>query len=222
MGTGRVGSLSLTKLLQAQYGDAGSRRLPLVSHEGRPLLPWSLGEDPAQAEAAARRRLAMLSARAGRARARRAAGSGDGRRVHVGDVASWTLPLARALLHSSVCSVFLVLQRERADVVRSFTAKSGPSDYWRPRGSAASADETFWAPFFPKFENESSKEAAIGAYWDLYAAKSARLAADWPQRVAIFASPACLTEAGQSWALLRFAGYESPVVPDRVIHENAG
>jgi len=216
LGTGRVGSVSLSRLLQAQ--EVGGGRRPAVTHEARPLLPWSLGDDPAQAAVTARRRLALLAARAARVRER-----SSGWRVHAGDVASWTLPLVPALLAADQCVVAVLLQRERADVVRSFAAKSGAADYWRPGNASAeaAADESFWAPFFPQFGNESSKEAAIGAYWDYYAAEGARLAALWPDRVRVFDSPACL-RGREAWAMLRFAGYERPLVPDEPFHENAG
>jgi hypothetical protein len=64
---------------------------------------------------------------------------------------------------------------------------------------------------FPKFD-AMTKEEGIRLYCQLYADESARLAAKWPDRVAVFASPDCFEEPRLTSDLLRFAGWERPRV----------
>lgn len=138
-------------------------------------------------------------------------------RIHVGDVSSSYLPYAQALLEASPCTTLLVLQREKEEVVRSFDAKSGASNYWAgalSEGASAEVrkDEEFWGPFFPHYPSAESKQEALRAYWDAYAAESARLAEAWPLRVRVYESPRVLQAPQLAWEALRFAGFERPVL----------
>jgi hypothetical protein len=137
LGTGRSGSVSLWRLLRQQHGT-----LPAwMTHESKPLLPWTIpANTTAAAEATAR--LALLARRAehtdlhsAAARAARHPAAPADARTFVGDVASSYLPYAQALLNASPCVILLILERSKEDVVRSWLAKSGDADFWRVRRS---------------------------------------------------------------------------------------
>ena len=105
--------------------------------------------------------------------------------------------------------------------MRSFSLKTGGADLWRPQSASrppldevAARTEAYWALQFPKFEDAPSKEAAILAYWQLYANESAALVRRWPRRTAVFSSPECF-QPGEARRMLRFAGFAKPRVEGR-------
>ena len=214
LGTGRSGSTSLWRLLRFQFGSTA------VSHEARPLLPWTThGEAPS---VTARRRLELLATLAeNRTAFTHPRTPADGRRF-LGDVSSSYLPYAEALLEASPCAVLLVLQRDREEVVRSFAAKSGGADFWHddvaatPRAGLAGAEvrgqEAFWGAVFPKYTRvqAATKQDAIRLYWEEYARRAAQLAAAHPQRVMVLQSPAVFQQPLEAWRMLRFAGFQKP------------
>jgi hypothetical protein len=134
--------VSLWRLLRQQHGT-----LPAwMTHESKPLLPWTIpANTTAAAEATAR--LALLARRAddadlhsAAARAVRHPAAPADARAFVGDVASSYLPYAQALLNASPCVILLILERSKDDVVRSWLAKSGQADFWRIRRSGKNGD----------------------------------------------------------------------------------
>lgn len=189
LGTGRCGTMSLARLLNAQPGAA-------VTHETSPALPW---EPRAEHLASIRVRVAQLLARPARL---------------VGDVALYYLGYVPAILDAFPAARVLVLQRDRAETVASYLrwmdAKNGPgADHWRadrpgPNGCGFDA-------CYPKFPPEAGDRAErIGLYWDAYYARARELAERFPQSVRIFPTEA-LNHPDQVAAVLDWAGVpESP------------
>ncbi|KAK3283130.1 hypothetical protein CYMTET_9162 [Cymbomonas tetramitiformis] len=144
-------------------------------------------------------------------------------------------PEARAMLALEPCAKFIILQRDKSQVVSSFLEKV-KGDLWRARepsscenrAESAIADgkdaSTFDCPSayeimyndvaFPKYPYEVAATRRAGAekYWDEYRNIARRLERSHPEHVRIFASPDVFYDYELQMELLRFTGLESPKV----------
>ncbi len=176
LGTGRCGTLSLARLLDAQPECC-------AHHE---YFEYNLGVEPSPEHVAELARLA-------RATAPRVFAD-----VHL--VYLWHVP---ALLALDLDVRFLCLRREREATVQSFLRKVGPRHHWYAHdGRRFLADA--WDRCFPKY-GEPDRAAALGRYWDDYYQRAEAFARDRPERFAIFPVAALNSAAGQA-AILDFAG----------------
>jgi len=206
LGTGRCGTVSLSRLLAAQTGAAGT-----VSHEQHPLIPWApLGGAAEQLRLVDRRVRLLLQ--------RRVRWRGAGVPV-VADVASFYLPHAALVLALEPGARLVVLRRARAAVVASFLAKDKEVDLWRACANTSGwgPNTAYWASAFPKYactgpQAAADTAAALGRYWDDYYAAVAALAARFPGRVRLLDSPQLFDDAVEQKAMLAWAGFEQPVV----------
>lgn len=206
LGTGRCGTVSLSRLLAAQPGASGT-----VSHEQHPLIPWAPpGGESEQLRLVDRRVRALLQ--------RRVRWRGSGVPL-VADVASFYLPHAALVLALEPGARLVVLRRARRAVVASFLAKDQGVDLWRAcaNTSAWGPNTAYWASAFPKYACTGPQAApdtadALGRYWDDYYATVAALQARFPDRVRLEESPAIFDDAAAQEALLAWAGFEQPAV----------
>jgi hypothetical protein len=208
MGTGRCGTVTLARLLRSQAGSSGT-----FSHEQHPLLPWSpLNVDAALRSADARVRLLLT-----RRLRWRGDGGGADETPLVGDVASFYLPYAELLLRIEPTARFLVLQRERDAVVRSFMSKDPGVDLWRSCADRGSwqPNSVYWAAAHPKYAcsgagGATSTAEALGMYWDEYAERVEALRQRFPDRVRVEASPALFEDEEAQRKALHWAGFQQP------------
>jgi len=222
LGTGRCGTTTFSHLLRSQRGTRA-----LFSHELHPVLPWAAGGNASRAAELASERVSTLLRRVeGRAAAPGAPP------LLVGDVASFYLPFVRALLAAEPGARFVVLQRPRRAVVASFLAKDPGVDLWSacaPR-DGWSDNHAYWATAHPKLacgvgpggEPRADARAALGAYWDLYAAEAGALAAAFPDRVRVVDSPRIFRQKAALTELLTWLGFEQPNVEGRMGRYNKG
>jgi hypothetical protein len=83
-----------------------------------------------------------------------------------GDVASYNLELSKHYLKSGIDLKAIILKRERSEVIRSFCSKAKDRNHWMDHdGNWWSHDD--WDKCFPKFD-ATSREEAIGLYYDHY------------------------------------------------------
>jgi len=206
LGTGRCGTVALSRLLRAQPGCAET-----VTHETHPVIPWTPASDSQAAQLVRARVRALLSRRA-----TFSVEPGAPPAVPlVADVASYYLPHVRAVLALEPGAVFLVLRRPRAEVVASFLAKEKGADLWSDCANASgwSSDQRYWATAHPKLPcGAAGPDAArsLGLYWDLYAQQVELLQAAFPDRVRTFPSPRVLRDTRLQKHMLRWLGVSNP------------
>ena len=137
----------------------------------------------------------------------------------LGDVWSVHLPYVEHYLCLAPRAKFVVLERAREDVVRSFdewTSRESFVDkqgehysfnHWQPKANRA-ADEkvSMYDKSFPTYPEAKSKREAIGMYWDEYATESRRLVNLYPDNVAIFQFPEIFTNMEMQKKMLTFVG----------------
>jgi len=184
LGTGRCGTMSLTRLLGAQAACVSL-------HEPKPLLPWIT--DPV----AARRHVRKLSQQPKRV---------------VASTACFYLPYVE-WLHTSVgCPItFVCLKRTRQQTIDSFVqwteVRVPPKrDHWR-RHDGTKFTHTEWDKCFPQYD-EPSKRRALGRYWDDYYDRAETLA-DRKLNFRIFPMNMLNHEGGVK-EILEFCGFEEP------------
>lgn len=140
LGTGRCGTMSLSKLLTAQENC-------FVTHEmgGRPLLSWNKDEYLFE------NYYRLIKNR---------------RQQFIGDVAFYNLPYAIDYLSKNEKTVFVILRRDKQETIKSYLKKTeGRNHCITHDGSKWRLDS--WDKCYPKFD-VTEKEAALSAYYDHY------------------------------------------------------
>lgn len=177
LGTGRCGTSSLASLLDAQAG-------AYVTHEMSPILPWNV-----DAEAVESRVNALVD-----------------RGVDIsGDVSSTYLPHVETILSVFPSAKFVCLERPKAEVVESFSAKTGQRNHWMNHDGREWTPDPVWDPAFPKFAAKGKREA-IEQYWDHYFAESRRLEREFPEAFRVFDLHRDLNSEDGVTSILDFVG----------------
>lgn len=201
----------------------GAQAEELVTHEWRQCdgVPWpSGGADDARVPPRAFRRLHALLQRPG---------------AIVGDVAAWHLPYARAYLRLCPAVRVLALRRARAPTIESIVrffrwqrhlpfATDDARAHARPIAVPSEYDVCYPKYHMPAraadrgegaraaaLDTAVELEAAAARFYDEYYAEVQALQRDFPDRVAIFESPAVLNDAAAAREMLRYAGIADPV-----------
>lgn len=148
----------------------------------------------------------------------------------IGDVAFYYLPYAPLFAESGLDVRMPCLRRDKAEVVSSFVRSARLTDKKRPflqrlerrlRGRREITHVNHWmnhdgatwrlAPkwdkLFPKFECETMEDA-VAAYWDHYDETAARYEAAYPDRFRVFDIATLNDEAGRA-AILSFCGVDA-------------
>lgn len=161
----------------------------------------------------------------------------------IGDIAFYYLTYVEDIIAVSDRVRFICLKRDRAATIKSWLKKSR-INRWRSKwlGDRFSAaiqripfyesknfwmehDASYWKPdpvwdkCFPKFD-ASSKQEAIGKYYDFYYEESEKLAAKYPNLFRIFSLEELNTEEGKT-AILDFCGIqqEGRAMDDVWVHQ---
>lgn len=184
IGTGRCGTLSLAELLNNQPSSH-------VTHEVRPLLPWS-----------STNREGLVAERINRFRQRQC--------QLVGDVGSFYLPYVEQFVSLVPDIRIICLRRDCAEVVRSFSewsdhAHGAPADHWSDSPQPGLTFDPVWSTIFPKYP-VNSREEGIRQYWHDYHRQVEILVRKYPSNIRVFEMEDALnTEAGQR-EMLSFVG----------------
>ncbi len=177
LGTGRCGTRTLSRLLDAQP-DAQ------VRHELRPYLPWAVDE-------------ALLHQKLDILRCLPGAGL-------VGDVAFFYLPYVLGILAAWPDARILALRRAERETVASSLAWTRDRNHWMDRDGSQWRHHPTWDPCYPSFD-ASSKEQALQRYWRTYYAAVERLCVEYPSSVRLFDVEDLNTPQGVR-GILDFAG----------------
>ena len=192
LGTGRCGTVSLSKFLNEQP-DA------MILHEGalesrRELISWYDDDEHVTSWLA---ELESLSA--------------DSK--FFGDTGYYFLPYVETIWKAYPNAHFVCFERERDGVVRSFLKKTSDNrHFWYDHQGKGFRRDATWDKTFPKFD-EVDKAKAIGLYWDMYHEEATRLASLRPDAFRIFPMTVLNSTSGRA-ELLDFVGYEGPRVLD--------
>lgn len=128
-----------------------------------------------------------------------------------GDVASYWLPYVPIVLDElRPDSRFVVLRRNRAEVIESFMRKAPTKNHWIIHDGTEYELAPKWDRSFPKY-HLATKEEALGAYWDEYDARSRQLEDRYPGRVRVWDYSDVLNSKEGVLQLLDFIGLD----PDR-------
>jgi hypothetical protein len=139
LGTGRCGTQSLAKLLNAQQESK-------ITHEYSSILPWD------KDIVAFDNKFKEISSRSGH---------------FIGDVASYYLPYTSHILRkvSQEYIKFIILKRDINEVCESFMRKTHGRNHWQSNHSGRKCK---WDIAFPCFNSLHTKREAIKEYYHLY------------------------------------------------------
>ena len=115
----------------------------------------------------------------------------------VGDVASYYLPYCRRILQMHPETRFLCLERPREQVIESFMRKTPGTNHWQPHdGQGKWRLCSTYDKNFPKYPDAGDKRKAIGAYWDEYQHEATILERELPECFRIFPTSALNEDQG--------------------------
>ena len=159
----------------------------------------------------------------------------------IGDIAYYYLTYVDDLLRVAPECRFLCIRRDRAQTIASWLKKSSITrwrslwiadklkslltqtpfhtayNYWQEHDGSVWKQDPVWDSCFPKFK-ASSREEAIGMYWDYYYLEADRLQQEHPRNFRIFDVADLSAQAGQR-RILSFIGLsEDVMVCDEGVH----
>lgn len=194
LGTGRSGTVSLSKLLD-QQPDAD------VTHEVLPLLPWNVNDT------AIANKIEQLDERAG---------------TLCGDVAFYYLPYVRQLADAWPEVRFVCMRRDKDATVESWIKKTRNDNLWADHDGSKWTKNEVWDHTMPSYEAMPKRDAIV-RYWEEYYAEAEILVDELPDRFRIFDLETSFNSPEGLREILDFVGVErtNQVVPQRV-HSNPG
>lgn len=180
LGTGGCGSVSLTRLLDAQRGCVASCEIV-------PYLPWVIRQDIML------RKLLKLESRAASVSC---------------DVAFYYLPYIAEICELRPNSRFICLQRERSDCIQSLAGKMDriSTNCYQTINQEGCRVHPGIADQLPKYDDEPTMVAAIGRYYDDYYKRARSMVCG---NFHIFSITELNNESGVR-RILKFAGFAEP------------
>lgn len=159
----------------------------------------------------------------------------------IGDIAFYYLNYVDDLLHIAPQCSFVCIKRDRAKTISSWLKKSSIKrwrslwaadklksfltespfyteyNYWQEHDGSRWMKDPVWDSCFPKFE-ASSKEEAIGSYWDYYYLEADRLQRKHPHSFRVFDIADLSNEHGQRRVLSFIGLTEDKMVCGEEVH----
>jgi len=157
LGTGRCGTVSLTHLLDSQES-------AYVTHERPFLLPWKFDET------LAKNKIEQLTSATS---------------SFTGDVAYYYLPYVEYMIESGIDVSFVCLQRNRFDTIRSYLRKTAGRNHWVDHDGKYWTRDPNYDKTYPSYLS-SSKEQALGFYYDEYYSTAQKLQEKYPDKFKVF------------------------------------
>ncbi len=177
LGTGRCGTVSLSKTLALQKDSR-------FTHESKPLLPWIFSKKDIL------KKLEQVM-------------SYDNHLV--GDIAFYYLPYVEFILKKYPDTKFICLQRSKEETVKSYMKKTERKNHWMDHDGTKWKKDELWDPCFPKYETDS-KEQAISMYWDTYYSLIGQLLEKYPANIKKYSLECTLNSKEGLSDLLSFVG----------------
>ena len=185
IGTGRCGSVSLSKFLSAQDNVSVLHEGRLDSHKIRKLIKWENDEDNLFEW------LEFLL-------------SLDGHKF-VGDTGMYYLPYIEQIIDKYPEVKIIVMERNKEEVVKSYIKKTTGRNHWFDHDGKKWEKDDKWDPCFPKYD-VSSKEEALENYWEDYKNQTDNLILKFPEKIKKWTIQALNTTSGKN-EILNFLNY---------------
>jgi hypothetical protein len=188
LGTGRCGTVSLSKFFKKQEGF-------FAVHEGlfsfipyrQKLLPWELDDKKYNSW----KELFLKKSK----------GFSYG-----ADIGSYFLPYVEKILNDFPDTKFICLERPKFEVVKSFITKTVGRNHWMIQRGRFEFGDSVWDAIHPKLSAQNKKEA-LEMYWDMYHKQASLLAMRYPNQFKIFSYEALNSKDGRE-SILDFIGFE--------------
>ena len=185
IGTGRCGSVSLSKFLSAQDKVSVLHEGRLDSHKIRKLIKWENDEGNLFEW------LEFLL-------------SLDGHKF-VGDTGMYYLPYIEHIIDKYPEVKIIVMERNKEEVVKSYIKKTTGRNHWFNHDGKEWEKDDKWDPCYPKYD-VSSKEEALENYWEDYKNQTDNLILKFPEKIKKWTIQALNTTSGKN-EILNFLNY---------------
>ena len=185
IGTGRCGSVSLSKFLSAQDKVSVLHEGRLDSQKIRKLIKWENDEGNLFEW------LEFLL-------------SLDGHKF-VGDTGMYYLPYIEQIIDKYPEVKIIVMERNKEEVVKSYIKKTTGRNHWFDHDGKEWEKDDKWDPCFPKYD-VSSKEEALENYWEDYKNQTDNLILKFPEKIKKWTVQALNTTSGKN-EILNFLNY---------------
>ena len=185
IGTGRCGSVSLSKFLSAHDKVSVLHEGRLDSRKIRKLIKWENDEDNLFEW------LEFLL-------------SLDGHKF-VGDTGMYYLPYIEQIIDKYPEVKIIVMERNKEEVVKSYIKKTTGRNHWFNHDGKEWEKDDKWDPCYPKYDVHN-KEEALEKYWEDYKNQTDNLILKFPEKIKKWTIQALNTTSGKN-EILNFLNY---------------
>ena len=185
IGTGRCGSVSLSKFLSAQDNISVLHEGRLDTHKIRKLIKWENDEDNLFEW------LEFLL-------------SFDENKF-VGDTGMYYLPYIEQIIDKYPEVKIIVMERNKEEVVKSYIKKTKGRNHWFNHDGKEWEKDDKWDPCYPKYDI-NNKEEALEKYWEDYKNQTDNLILKFPEKIKKWTIQALNTTSGKN-EILNFLNY---------------
>jgi hypothetical protein len=185
IGTGRCGSVSLSKFLSAQEYVSVLHEGRLDSHKIRKLIKW--GNDEKNLFEWLEFLLSL-----------------DGNKF-VGDTGMYYLPYIEQIIEKYPQVKIIVMERDKEEVVKSYIKKTTGRNHWFDHDGKQWDKDDKWDPCYPKYDI-SNKEKALEKYWEDYKIRTDNLILKFPEKIKKWTIQSLNTLNGKN-EILNFLNY---------------
>ena len=186
IGTGRCGSVSLSKFLSAQEYVSVLHEGRLDSHKIRKLIKW--GNDEKNLFEWLEFLLSL-----------------DGNKF-VGDTGMYYLPYIEQIIDKYPKVKIIVMEREKEEVVKSYIKKTTGRNHWFDHDGKEWDKDDKWDPCYPKYDI-LNKEKALEKYWEDYKSQTDNLILKFPDKIKKWTIQSFNTLNGKN-EILNFLNYK--------------
>ena len=185
IGTGRCGSVSLSKFLSAQEYVSVLHEGRLDSHKIRKLIKWGNDEDNLFEW------LEFLL-------------SLDENKF-VGDTGMYYLPYIEQIIDKYPQVKIIVMERDKEEVIKSYIKKTTGRNHWFDHDGKEWDKDDKWDPCYPKYDI-INKEKALEKYWEDYKNQTNNLILKFPDKIKKWTIQSLNTLNGKN-EILNFLNY---------------
>ena len=186
IGTGRCGSVSLSKFLSSQKSTNFLHEGRLESHDIRKLIKWE-NDDKSLFDWID----FLLKLDENR---------------FIGDTGMYFLPYVEKIINKFPEVRIIVMERKKSEVVNSYVKKTIGRNHWLNHNGDVWEIDTKWDPCFPKY-NIIDKQKALEKYWEEYKLETSKLIKKYPKNVKKWTVESFNTTDGKN-KILDFINYD--------------
>jgi len=199
IGTGRCGSVSLSKFLSAQRSVQMLHEGRLDSHKLRKLIKWNNDEEEL---------LSWLNFLLKQ----------ENNNEYTGDTGMYFLPYIDLIIKKHPNVRVIVMVRDKKEVVKSYLKKTEGRNHWFKHDGEKWDFDDKWDPCYPKY-NIENKEEALEKYWDEYLQETNNLSKKYPENIKIWTIQDLNSEDGKN-NILDFLNYKNQRSIDKEFKHN--